>query len=180
MAQEALEPDRELATIQAVSLLLKNLEDDEARDRVLGYVLGRFGRRTAAMSASPRQQARVATDAHPPGHGEPVTERFATMAKLFEEAKPISTVKRLLVAGYWLQVCEEAGSFDSFSVNRELKRLGEGSTNIAVAIDAVKRHKPVLLLQINKSGTSRQARTAYKLTVAGIRIVERMIASRSS
>jgi hypothetical protein len=60
-------------------------------------------------------------------------------------------------------------------VNKELKLLGEGVPNITMAVDALRSQKPALAVQLQKSGKTRQARKTYKLTVAGIKEVERMI-----
>jgi hypothetical protein len=80
-----------------------------------------------------------------------------------------------LVAGYWVQVCGGADSFDGFSVNRELKNLGHGLINVTVAIEGLRKQQPARALQLAKAGKSQQARKTYKLTVVGIKAVEEMI-----
>jgi hypothetical protein len=79
------------------------------------------------------------------------------------------------VGGYWLQVCQNSESFDGFSVNKELKDVGQGLGNITNAIDGLRSQKPALALQLKKSGKSQQARKTYKVTVPGIKAVEAMI-----
>ena len=101
--------------------------------------------------------------------------KYASFADLFSAAGPETNARKALVAGYWLQVCQNAENFDGFSANSELKQLGEGLVNITVAIDGLKNEKPALAMQTRKSGNSRQARKTYKLTVAGIKAVEDMI-----
>jgi hypothetical protein len=100
---------------------------------------------------------------------------FGSFAELFDAAQPKTGYDKALVAGYWLQVCQGADSFDGFSANKELKHLGEGLPNITSSVDTLKAQKPALALQLKKSGKSRQARKVYKVTVAGVRAVEAMI-----
>lgn len=97
------------------------------------------------------------------------------MAELDDAAAPKSNADTALIAGYWLQVCQGAETFDGFSANRELKHLGKGIANITHALESLKNQKPSLALQLRKSGKSQQARKTFKLTVAGIKAVEAMI-----
>lgn len=104
-----------------------------------------------------------------------VAPKYAALAEIYDAARPTSNADKALVAGYWLQVCQGAESFDGFSANRELKHLGQGLANVTNAIDSLKGQKPALALQLKKSGKSQQARKVYKITVAGIKAVEAMI-----
>ncbi len=72
-------------------------------------------------------------------------------------------------------MCQGADSFDSQSANTALKNLGHAIANITMALGALIKQKPALVLQTKKSGKSRQARKTFKLTVAGIKAVEDMI-----
>ena len=101
--------------------------------------------------------------------------KYNSFAELFDAAQPKSNGDCALVAGYWLQVCQGAESFDGQSANSALKNLGHGLTNVTNAVDTLKNQKPALALQLKKSGTSQQARKTYKITVAGIKAVEAMI-----
>ena len=94
---------------------------------------------------------------------------------MFDAAQPQTGAQKALVAGYWLQACEGAGSFDSQRANTELKPLGHGVANITAALDTLKTQSPALALQLKKSGTSQQARKTYKITVAGETAVKAMI-----
>lgn len=79
-----------------------------------------------------------------------------------------------MVAAYWVQVCQGTGSFQSQSLNDGLKDLGHGIGNITEALSQLKDDRPALLLQLKKSGNTRQARKTYKLTQAGMKRVEEM------
>lgn len=87
---------------------------------------------------------------------------------------------KALVGGYWLQICEGAEAFASQAINDNLKNLGEGVGNVTQALDGLKNAKPALILQIKKSGKSKQSRKTYKLTHAGVKTVEDWIANNSA
>lgn len=166
--------DAEFNAIRVVYSVLQPLPFD-AQSRVLEYVCARLGvtsRVSAAGAADtePNGDAEIALTAE-----EEAAPKFSTMAELYDAAQPKSQPEKALVGSYWLQVCQGAESFDGFSVNKELKNLGEGIGNITQALDLLKAQKPALALQLKKSGKSRQARKTYKITVAGIKSVESMI-----
>ena len=60
-------------------------------------------------------------------------------------------------------------------VNNELKDLGHEVSNITVAFTTLQNRKPHLARQVKKTGTSKQARKRYKLTIKGMRKVEQML-----
>ncbi|ODR90863.1 hypothetical protein [Sinorhizobium alkalisoli] len=175
MTAEATGPDLEFGAMQTVFTALQNL-DEEARVRVLDYVSSRLGIAPVTRAvAKPHDACRSDEDEPALEQEQDAAPKFGSFAELFDAAQPKSTSDKALVAGYWLQVCQAADSFDGFSVNKELKHLGEGLSNVTSAIDTLKGQKPALALQLKKSGKSRQARKLYKITVAGIRAVEAMI-----
>lgn len=100
---------------------------------------------------------------------------FDTFAELYDAANPRTNGERALVAGYWLQVCQEADSFAAASAQKELNDLGHKIPNITSAIDSMKSQKPMLLLQLKKSGNSRQARKLYKVSHQGVTRVQEMV-----
>ena len=166
----------EFAAIQTLYDTLEPLER-EARQRVVNYVVSLLaidpeksekGRPNGAAA----QRADEGEPSEASSNGVP---KFASIAELFDAARPDSNSNRALVAGYWLQVCQGAESFDGQSANKELKHLGHGVSNITIAINHLKDTKPALALQLKKSGTTRQARKTYKITTAGIRAVETMM-----
>lgn len=169
-------PDVEFAAMQAVYKALEPLDDD-ARKRVVEYVSARLEIATPAHVAPTIVQPtgdeefdETALDTEETG-----APKFGSFAELYDSAQPKNNGEKALVAGYWLQVCQAADSFDGFSANKELKHLGHGIPNITNAIDALKGQKPALVLQLKKSGKSRQARKTYKVTNAGVKAVEAMI-----
>lgn len=97
------------------------------------------------------------------------------LGDLFDRADPQNQADRVLVVAYWKQVVEGAESFEAFPVSKELKHLGHGIANITGALDTLINQSPKLVLQIAKSGKSRQARKRYKVTREGIRRVLTMV-----
>ncbi len=70
---------------------------------------------------------------------------------------------------------ENADDFASAQVNAQLKHLGHRVDNITRAIDALISEKPALVIQVRKSGSTRQARKLYRVTDAGAQEVQRML-----
>jgi hypothetical protein len=161
--------DSETKAMGEIAGIVGALEEDQ-RGRVIRYILDRFN------------IAGALKDAKKPAGGnqsEPLPEtlmEFEDFASLVDAARPESDVMRALVAGYWLQVCKGAQSFDAQSANTELKHLGHASSNITTALGALISQKPALALQLRKSGNTKQARKSYKITESGIRKVKAMMA----
>ena len=169
--------DAEFEAMQTTYLALNSLEE-AAQQRVLDYVANRLGlsfRPRADVQARPAAGASVDDEAESPPAATAGECAFGTFAELFDAARPKGQSDKALLGGYWLQICQGSESFDGFSVNKELKNLGEGIPNITSALDVLKGQKPALALQLKKAGKSRQARKTYKITVAGIKAVEGMI-----
>lgn len=168
--------DIEFVAMQAVYRALEPLDDD-ARSRVIEYIIARLEivaptslrARTAELNGA-NEVDEVVLEAE-----EARASKFGSLAELYDAAQPKSNAHKALVAGYWIQVCQGSENFDGFSVNKELKNLGHGISNITNAIDALREQKPALVLQLKKSGKSQQARKTYKVTVAGIVAMEAMI-----
>jgi hypothetical protein len=152
--------------IQAMNTIVETLEAlaEPQRANVLRYINGRYGGRAPA----PRSGA----PAGEPGEG---AAAFADLGDLFDKANPQNQADRVLVVAYWKQVIEGAESFEAFPVSKELKHLGHGVTNITSALDSLIQQSPKLVLQVAKSGKSRQARKRYKVTREGVRRVQAMV-----
>ncbi len=173
-------PESELdVEFEAMRQIFEALEPLEAqsRARVFDYIAARLeiSRGSLSLPASSTAIARNNQDQQTDDQGDLSGNKFSSLAELYEAASPASDKDRVLVAAYWLQVCEGADSFVGLSVNKALKDLGYGVTNITNACAALKRQQPALVLQLKKSGTSKQARKTYKVTLAGIATVETMI-----
>jgi hypothetical protein len=166
--------DPEFAAMRAVYDALSPLDGD-AQSRVISYIMDRLEIETGTSAGHRRFAADEGEDEPELEQEQADAPKYGAFAELFNAAQPKTQSEKALVAGYWLQVCQGAESFDGFSANKELKHLGEGVENITAAITALKGLKPAQAMQLKKSGKSKQARKTYKLTVAGIQAVEGLI-----
>jgi hypothetical protein len=160
MMSEDLEVQALLAATRALEPL-----DELARRRALEWLWSRFGGAPPATGTArgPSSTSSVAQTEH------------QTFAELFDAAAPNTDKEKALVAAYWTQACQGQPNFPAQTLNSALKDLGHGVSNITDSLDALKDEKPSLILQLKKSGTSRQARKVYKLTEEGARRVRAMI-----
>ena len=163
----------ELDAMKKIAAALEPL-DEAARARALQWAISRFRALKPSQILEPMSQSPyVASDAGTSGeHG--------SFAELFDAACPTTEKDKALVAAYWLQVCENAPSFPAQSLNDLLKNLGHRVGNITEALTALKNERPALVLQLKKSGTTRQARKIYKLTQEGSKRVATMVNGASA
>jgi hypothetical protein len=165
----------EMEAISASLQLFEKLspEGQQRAFSYLGNVLGlskmipsapaaKDGGNSLAKSVEPQKQQ--ADNIH---HG--------SLAELYHAAHPETGADKVLVGGYWCQVCEGKEEFSAQVVNDQLKEIGAKVANVTVAFNTLKAADPSLVLQVRKSGKTQQARKLYKLTVAGIQAVERML-----
>lgn len=154
----------EVEAITAVDKALSEL-DDEAAVRVLRWAADKYGDK--AVEDPPAEQS-----------VQPSTpsQQFEDIADLMAAAGPRSGVQRVLVATYWFQVIDQQPDVTGQQVNQALRNLGHAMSNITDAFSSLIRRKPQLAIQTAKTGSSRQARKKYKLTIAGINEVKRMLA----
>lgn len=171
---------KEFSAIKAVHDALEPLEE-EARARVLTYITSLLGidtkvagNRSATGATNDSDVDEVDEEATADGVATGVPT-FSTFAELYAAASPKSNGEKALVVGYWFQVCQGAENFTAAAANKELTHLGHKVANITDAIDQMKSHKPMLILQLKKSGNSRQARKLYKVSHEGVKRVEGMI-----
>lgn len=163
-----MDQDAEITAMSAVAQALEPL-DEVVRQRVISWAASRFGGSPPALSKLSGTERQMAPA------GEAARGEFDSFAELFDAADPRSDKDRALVAAYWTQVCQSQPTFPAQTLNASLKDLGHGLSNVTVALEALKDEKPALILQLKKSGTSKQARKTYKLTVEGTRRVRQML-----
>jgi hypothetical protein len=171
--------DLEIEAMSSVTSALSDL-DGEAKGRVLrwaadryGITLGKDGRRGVRTN----DHADVETDeeAHESVNDGVEPNAYEDVAELYDAAGPKNDEGKLLVAAYWRQKMQGQVSFQALDLNRDLKNLGHGVGSIAHVLARSTQKKPALVLQLRKSGNSKQARKTYKLTGEGLKTVERMI-----
>ena len=158
--------DRELQAMQSLSRALAPLDENE-RGRVLTWAASRFG----VTITRPRAANAVEED-EGDGGGAP---EYPDFVDLYDAANPRTDVERAAVAAYWFQVIQGAPSFQSQGLNDALKNLGYPIKNITDALTSLQDRRPAQVRQVTKSGSTRQARKTYKMTIAGENAVRAMI-----
>ena len=177
------EPDLEIEAMGNVSKALGGLEE-EARGRVVRWAAERYG---ITLGATQLKQTGGGAGAITGGdeidedeldeHADDEVPAWNHFAELYHASGASTHPEGMLVAAYWVQVLKGQDSFGSLELNKLLKDLGHGVTGTAKVMTLLIAKKPALILQLKKSGKSRQARKTYKLTDAGKKAVEQMIAN---
>lgn len=158
----------EIAAMGQLDTALGELDDDE-RARVLAWAVSKFGGGTVKLPTG------LDARADDPLIHDASSKAFERVSDLVDAANPSSGLDYVLLGSYWFQQIQGAESFTGQQVNTMLKDLGHGAANITSAYDSLKGRKPPLARQIQKKGTSKQARKQYRLTAEGVRAVERML-----
>lgn len=177
------ELDLEIEAMGMVSKALGGIEE-EARGRVVRWAAERYG---ITLGAAPRKQIGGAGGKDVGGdefddddldeHADDEVPAWDHFAELYHASGASTHPEGMLVAAYWVQVLKSQESFGSLELNKLLKDLGHGVTGTAKVMTTLIAKKPALVLQLKKSGKSQQARKTYKLTDAGKKAVEQMIAN---
>lgn len=164
--------DLEITAMSAITSALLPLGPDQ-QARVLRWAADRFSVRdikTGAASTPVFDDTAVET---PP---DATRRLYNSIDELFESGVAKTNSQKALLAAYWFQVVQGGGTFQSFTLNAALKNMGQGIPNITDALGSAEAQKPALVMQTGKTGKARQARKTYKLTTAGVKAVEAMLA----
>jgi len=100
------------------------------------------------------------------------------LAELYTAADPRTESESVLIAAYWHHVSRKTDVLDSQALNRDLKNLGRGVANVTRACSVLIQQRPALMLQVKKSGSTKQARKQYRLTAAGLQRARELLAGR--
>jgi hypothetical protein len=163
-------PNAELEAMGKMAAIVEPLEPD-ARTRAVSWIVQHFGIEIGRVPFGKRTGA-------PDTPARAVPLDFDTLADLFHAARPRTDREKALVAAYWIQQSKGTAQFASQEVNSELKHLGFGVSNITDALSQLMNEKPSYVIQLKKSGSSKQARKTYKVTDAGNRKVEEMLSEQ--
>jgi hypothetical protein len=165
-----LEPLRELEAMRTIADALSKLDEPAVR-RVLLWANDAFRVKAGTSLIHPERGHENLL----PAVASDLKVKHPTLADFFAAVSPTQEADKALVVGYWFQIIEGVPDLDGFTLNKELKHLGHGISNITSALDTLMSRKPALVIQTKKSGTSKQARKKYRLTLEGQRSVERMV-----
>lgn len=153
-------PDNELTAMQQAAAALEPL-DEGARTRALSWLLDKFAPDLAAKGVQGSVRRREA--AEPVGGEE-------TFADFYHLVDPNTDKERAVTAAQWLKQ-QGTVQFQAMELNSMLKDLGHGVSNITDALTSAMKERPSLVIQVRKSGSSKQARKLYKITDAGTKWV---------
>lgn len=155
--------DPEFAAMRVVAETLQQL-DEETRARVLTWANQKYGLPTNGLAPGS------------PGRLRPTTEQ--DFPDLFDATDPGSDEERVLVAAYWVSKHDGVVDMDAQTLNSMLKDLGYPVSNITRALGRLQVRRPALVRQVQKAGSTKQARKKYRLTVEGAKAVEEMSRGR--
>lgn len=102
---------------------------------------------------------------------------FIDFGDLFAAADPRSNEDKALVAAYWRQVHENEEKWQASALQKDLRNLGHAIPNITDALTSNIRKRPQRVIQVQKAGSSKQARKTYKVTREGLLYVKAMLDS---
>jgi hypothetical protein len=170
MSDQVTDPAAEIAAMKLVAEALAKL-DPEATARVVHWAADRF----KVSGAKGSSGTGLGAKRQEPEDGE--QQPFDSLADLYAATTPKTDADKALVGGYWFQYCQGQADFAAQTVNTELKNLGHGVSNITKALETLKGQTPALVMQLKKSGSTKQARKTYKLTAAGKKAVDLLIRS---
>lgn len=159
----------EIEAMGSIDKALGALEPDEQK-RVLRWAVDKFAAGEVKLASGRSAAGSGNGDEETGGSGE-----YARISDLMDAASPTTTADHVLVASYWFQVVQGQEDFTSQAVNGELKDLGQESKNITDSFNTLMKRKPPAVRQVQKTGSTRQARKKYRLTEPGIRAVQRML-----
>jgi hypothetical protein len=98
--------------------------------------------------------------------------KATSVADLLEMWRPSKASERALLGAYFISRYTDRKHVTSQAVNSALKEQGLEVANITRAIETNLNSSPPLMSQVEKRGTTRQARKLYRITAAGILAVE--------
>lgn len=159
----------EIEAMGSIDKALGTLGPDEQK-RVLRWAIDKFGAGEIKLGTGSSASGSDNGAASNSGSGE-----YERISDLMDAASPASTADHVLVASYWFQIVQGQDDFTSQAVNGELKDLGQESKNITDSFNTLMKRKPPAVRQVQKTGSTRQARKKYRLTEPGIRTVQRML-----
>lgn len=102
--------------------------------------------------------------------------KFQTLGDCFAviPISPMTDVQRALVAAGFLQIKGSLEKLSGQEINKELKNIGQTVENITNAISGNIGVKPQRMIQLRKSGKSKQAKKEYKVTPPGIDAIQKL------
>jgi hypothetical protein len=153
------------------------------RVRVFRWTVDRFGRATVGAHPLPGDTqsvgGRVLDSTASVAAGVAAAARkiadYPELGELYSAAAPSTDMEKALVAAAWYQVSQGQTEVDAQAINTSLKGLGYPVGNITRALDVLRDSRPAQIMQLKKMGSSRQARKKFRVTMEGLKAVERLL-----
>jgi hypothetical protein len=161
----------ELDSMKQIANALESLES-EARARVMSWAAAKYD--VPIGLHGPKTKKEVAANAFE-GSGA-LIESYDDLAELNAAARPRTDAERALVAAAYHQSKTGERDWSSQTINADLKNLGLRIGNITDALSSNINQKPQLIIQTKKQGAAKQARKLYRVTEAGLKSVQSMLA----
>ncbi len=160
--------DPEVKAMGEVFDTLKEL-DDEAKSRVIEWTVNKFsleGHKSLSQKDSEREN----------GNDSDLLS-YETVSDVFAKAITKTQQDKVLLAAAFLQVKNGLSELTGAEINKELRHLGHGVTNITDVTSQLSTKKPQLIIQTRKEGKSRQAKKKYKVTGEGLKAAKALLNS---
>ena len=172
--RESAQDIAEIDAIRAIIEAFANLNEG-AKARVLKWAIDKYDTRSDRGYRQDSSSKAFEASQGSAGLVAGSDAECGDLASLFGAANPSTASEKALVVGYWFQVKQSQTDLDSFQLHKELKNLGHPVANITRALEDLKAVQPQLIIQTRKSGTAKQARKKYRLTLEGINRVKQMV-----
>ncbi len=147
--------------------------DPVMKEKALDILLQRAFRGSASAPSS-AQPARARVRGR---RDDAEGEEGPDLASLLSRWSPTTMSDKALLGAYYLTRVRGDDTVTSQAINSELKRNGLAISNITRAIEANMRPDRPLMTQEKKMGSTKQARKQYRITQAGLDLVERKLQS---
>lgn len=98
-------------------------------------------------------------------------EGFKSVAHLLDCINAKNSASKVLIVAVFLQEKMQLESLTGRDINKELKQLGIGISNITQAIGSLVDRRPPLVKILSKGGTSQQSRKKYLVMPEGVEAV---------
>jgi hypothetical protein len=106
--------------------------------------------------------------------------KYETFAEFYATVSPNTDADRVLVASYWFTERERWTDLQSRPLNQQLRDLGHAVSHMPSAFETLTLRRPQPVVQLRKTGKTKQAIVRYKLTAEGKAVVERMLSDAQS
>jgi hypothetical protein len=182
MVEETWDETTKEAEATAVAAVVKAMKG--LKGPSIARVLGSASVLLEVTPPTAAQGNRGAGGIHAPASGQAVADMtWKDFGELRDAANPSTDNDKVLLAAFWEQMHTAEGkkgnAFQAQPVNSLLKNNGFGFANITEKLEALKTRKPPPIIQLEKKGTSKQARKTYRVTPVGVKRVAAMLSGES-